>query len=87
MASITIDKGFVIVDTDTVRAVVAQLKTDITTDKALAARLKRDPRRVLGDRGLSKPIQDQMLKEERASDPNAPEGHCVCTLCCWTLAL
>jgi len=85
MANITVKKGRIIPDTPTIRKVAKTLAADLKKDKKLAAQFKKDPRAVLGGRGLPFDVQTELLSDfGRSTRLSICEVTCVCTGCCVT---
>ena len=85
MAQITVKKGRVVPDTATIRKVAKFLATELKTDKKLAAQFKRDPRGVLGGRGLPFDVQTELLSDfGRPARISICEITCICSGCCVT---
>ena len=68
------------------RALIKSLRKAVQDDPALGARLKANPRKVLGDRGFARELQNEFMAES-GSRVVATEGACACTGCCATSSL
>jgi hypothetical protein len=79
MANVSND-GFLVASAEEARAILAQLKKDIASNPALAQRYNLSPGHVLGERGLSIPIQEQHHRERMAAMCQVGTG-CLCTNC------
>jgi hypothetical protein len=88
--SLRLISGTVTPDIKTIRAVMKSLRTRIRRDKTLAARYKSNPKVVLGELGLNKIIQLQILQEDGrrvragAEEQRLMLGCAGCTGCCCT---
>jgi hypothetical protein len=78
-------------DVRALRSLSATLKADVKKDPELAKRFAKDPRAVMGERGLSRDVQNEMLVElgrTRLIPGGNPAADCVgtcgCSGCCWT---
>jgi hypothetical protein len=80
--------GHLIPDAQTVRDILSKLREDIKREPALAVSLKMNPSQVLGDRGLSRPVQIQLMQEEGSipSDPHVAAFGCLHTHSCVILS-
>jgi hypothetical protein len=78
-----IEKGCLVPDVETIREILKKLGEDAKNDPALLDRIKRTPGSVLGERGLSEPIQDELLRERGSPGYEAAcfPITCVCTNC------
>ena len=85
--TVKVINGHILPDLTTVRKVIKQLNDDVKKDRKLAASLKSNPRKVLGARGLSIDVQNELLREAgRRIGGTAADctGTCVCSGCCLT---
>ena len=95
MPNARVIEGAVTPDIDIIREVIKGLRKRLQNDKAFAKRCKTKPRQVLGELGLNRIIQNQMLEEDgRKVRYSAAEqkimqschscSGCCCTGCCFT---
>lgn len=82
--------GILVPDVQTVRNMMKVLKDNARQDPELAKRWKTNPRRVLGEMGLPRSIQNQLLREEGRRvlrtqfDISMESGCWGCSGCCCT---
>lgn len=80
--------GTIVPDIATIKQAVKEIQTATKKDPALAAALRRNPRRFLGDRGFPLDVQRELLSESgfasRARKVPCVRT-CICTVeCCYT---
>jgi hypothetical protein len=80
MAKLSDDGRFLVASAEEARAILAKLKEDLAQNPELATRYQLSPGEVLGERGLSIPIQLLLKKERDLAAVCAPPS-CLCTLC------
>jgi len=68
------------------RVLIKSLRKALQSDPDLRKRFKTNPRRVLGDRGFARELQNELLTE-LGKQTQAVEGSCACTGCCATSSL
>jgi hypothetical protein len=78
-----IENGHLIPDVDTIRDILKKLGEDAQAEPALLNRIKRNPGEVLGERGLSEPIQHELLRERGSPGYEAEcfPVSCICSSC------
>jgi hypothetical protein len=87
-----LEKGYLLPDPDAIRAVMDDLRNDVRENPQLAERFRQDPRAVLGERGMARPLQNEIMREsgrfeiEEAEFLDEGGPHCVSTssCCCQT---
>lgn len=85
-AEAKIANGYFLPTPDAARALIKSLRKAVANDPDLAKRLKSNPRKVLGDHGFARELQNEFLREA-GSRVTAAEGSCACTGCCATSSL
>jgi hypothetical protein len=85
-AEANIANGYFFPTPEAARALIKSLKKAVANDPDLAKRLKANPRKVLGDHGFAREVQDEFLRES-GGRVVATEGSCACTGCCATSSL
>lgn len=85
-AEANIANGYFYPTPEAARALIKSLRKAVVADADLAKRLSANPRKVLGDRGFAREVQDEYLREAGRSVSSA-EGSCACTGCCATSSL
>jgi hypothetical protein len=78
------DRGHITADIKTVRRVTQQIVHEIQQNPSIRARLKRDPRRFLADRGLSVDWQRALLRDSGAPKSRLAAIDCGFTCVCAT---
>jgi hypothetical protein len=82
--SAAVVNGYLIPGHDFIKALVDQLRADIAKDPALWQRFQQDPRSVLGERGIVRDLQNEILVEQGipveqdAGDWCLSSGSCCC---------
>lgn len=89
MPNVKIKNGYLIPDVQTVRDLLGDFSKQLKTDTKLKVAYTKNPRKVLGNLGLSGPVVSDILREEgrRVSGPSAMicgMTGCACTGCCFT---
>jgi hypothetical protein len=79
--------GFLIPGASYLKELIDQLRLDVADDAALRTRFQDNPRDVLGERGIVRLLQDEILRELGLAVPEAAEKWCISTgsCCCQTL--
>jgi hypothetical protein len=70
--------GHLIPNAKLVRDILSKLRDDIKRDPDLAVSFKTNPSQVLGDRGLSKPVQAKLMQEEGSLPADAHFAPMLC---------
>lgn len=82
--------GMILPDASTIRALMKELRTRADKDRSLGRRWRSNPRAVLAELGLARPIQNQILSEEglrvvrRSGELQLESGCYSCSGCCCT---
>jgi hypothetical protein len=86
--------GYLIPGKSYLDALISALRSDVTADPQLRERWDRDPRGLLGERGISLPIQNELLADSNKLSIEEAEAleadcsvTCVTTSCCVTVFL
>jgi hypothetical protein len=70
-----------------IKALVDRLRLDLRRDQELAARWDQDPRAILGERGIVRDLQSEILREQGLPVEQMENEWCISTgsCCCETL--
>lgn len=85
--TVTVQDGYLIPDLQAIRAVLSALREDLKSNSDLKSRFNQDPRGVLGARGLSIDIQNEILSEAGEAVAEDCTATCASTdsCCCETV--
>ena len=76
--------AYLIPDEPTFRLQMQALKNKMENNADLKQAFKDDPRAVLGSHGISRPIQNEILKAETNMNIDMANETCGCSGCCVT---
>jgi hypothetical protein len=85
---VNVTRGRLVPGAEVIRSIVDTLRSDIEQDATLRARFDLNPRGVLGDRGILRDLQNEILSEQGRSVPAEDcDATCVSTgsCCCDTI--
>lgn len=77
----SIKNGFLIATPEETKKILKKLKKDISKNPILKERFNRNPGEVLGERGLSIPIQRELNREKALVEICILTLPCLCTNC------
>lgn len=81
---VSITGGTIVPDIETLKKFVADLRAELAADPDLKTVFDAYPDQVLADRGLSKVLRRELLKDLGVETGATAEG-CLCSVCCVTI--